>query len=172
MEAVRQWRFEPTLLNGQPVEVETTIPVNFSLPEWQDTFKFKVTQPGSSRVILEENIDLGGGGKRQDWNDWIAAFEDATSRAWLGGASSDASEKKGKVAVGFTLRSDGKIDGVVAVIHSSRDSVIDADTRLAIQKCVPFQPLPPNPHFSAAVLRVTFSYDHPRPVAPSAGAGK
>ena len=29
--AVRQWRYEPTLLNGQPVEVETTITVNFRL---------------------------------------------------------------------------------------------------------------------------------------------
>lgn len=27
MEAVRQWRYRPTLLNGRPVEVETTIPV-------------------------------------------------------------------------------------------------------------------------------------------------
>jgi protein TonB len=31
LEAVRQWRYEPTLLNGVPVEVETTIEVNFRL---------------------------------------------------------------------------------------------------------------------------------------------
>ncbi len=30
-EAVQQWRYEPTLLNGQPVEVITQIDVNFSL---------------------------------------------------------------------------------------------------------------------------------------------
>lgn len=29
--AVRQWRYQPTLLNGQPVEVETLITVNFVL---------------------------------------------------------------------------------------------------------------------------------------------
>jgi protein TonB len=29
LEAVRQWRYEPTLLNGMPVEVETTIDVTF-----------------------------------------------------------------------------------------------------------------------------------------------
>jgi periplasmic protein TonB len=29
--AVRSWRYRPTLLNGQPVEVETTIKVNFVL---------------------------------------------------------------------------------------------------------------------------------------------
>jgi protein TonB len=31
MDAVSQWRYQPTLLNGQPVEVETTITVSFVL---------------------------------------------------------------------------------------------------------------------------------------------
>jgi protein TonB len=31
VDAVRQWRFEPTLLNGAPVEVVMTVTVNFSL---------------------------------------------------------------------------------------------------------------------------------------------
>jgi TonB family protein len=31
LEAVRQWRYRPTLLNGEPVEVTTTIIVNFTL---------------------------------------------------------------------------------------------------------------------------------------------
>jgi TonB family protein len=31
LNAVRQWRYRPTMLNGQPVEVTTTIDVNFSL---------------------------------------------------------------------------------------------------------------------------------------------
>jgi len=31
MEAVKQWRYRPTLLNGQPVEVITTVQVNFTL---------------------------------------------------------------------------------------------------------------------------------------------
>jgi periplasmic protein TonB len=31
MDAVRQWRYQPTLLNGEPVEVDTTISVIFSL---------------------------------------------------------------------------------------------------------------------------------------------
>ena len=30
-DAVRQWRYRPTLLNGEPVEVDTTIDVIFSL---------------------------------------------------------------------------------------------------------------------------------------------
>jgi TonB family protein len=32
LEAVKQWRYEPTLLNGEPVEVTTTIDVPFFLP--------------------------------------------------------------------------------------------------------------------------------------------
>ena len=31
IDAVRQWRYRPTLLNGQPVEVDTEITVNFNL---------------------------------------------------------------------------------------------------------------------------------------------
>ena len=31
VEAITQWRYTPTLLNGEPVEVDTTITVNFSL---------------------------------------------------------------------------------------------------------------------------------------------
>jgi len=33
LEAVRQWRYQPTLLNGEPVEVITEITVNFKLAE-------------------------------------------------------------------------------------------------------------------------------------------
>lgn len=31
LDAVKQWRYRPTLLNGEPVEVETTITVSFAL---------------------------------------------------------------------------------------------------------------------------------------------
>ena len=31
VDAVRQWRFEPTLLNGAPIEVVMTVTVDFSL---------------------------------------------------------------------------------------------------------------------------------------------
>jgi TonB family protein len=35
VEAVKQWRYKPTLLNGQPVEVETTVDVTFLLAQEQ-----------------------------------------------------------------------------------------------------------------------------------------
>ena len=31
MDAVKQWRYKPTIINGEPTEVQTTIDVNFSL---------------------------------------------------------------------------------------------------------------------------------------------
>jgi len=31
MDAVRQWRYQPTLLNGQPVKVDTVITVIYTL---------------------------------------------------------------------------------------------------------------------------------------------
>jgi protein TonB len=31
MDAVKQWRYQPTQLNGEPVEVDTTISVVFTL---------------------------------------------------------------------------------------------------------------------------------------------
>jgi protein TonB len=33
IEAVRQWRYRPFLLNGEPIEVETTITVTFQLTQ-------------------------------------------------------------------------------------------------------------------------------------------
>ena len=33
LQAVRQWRYQPTRLNGEPVEVETFITVNFILDQ-------------------------------------------------------------------------------------------------------------------------------------------
>ena len=33
MDAVKQWVYRPTLLNGEPVSVETTVDVNFTLSQ-------------------------------------------------------------------------------------------------------------------------------------------
>jgi protein TonB len=33
LDAVRQWRYKPTMLNGAPVEVETDVDVNFALDQ-------------------------------------------------------------------------------------------------------------------------------------------
>jgi protein TonB len=31
IDAVKQWRYRPYILNGEPVEVDTTVTVNFTL---------------------------------------------------------------------------------------------------------------------------------------------
>jgi hypothetical protein len=33
MDAVKHWIYQPTILNGQPVSVATTVDVSFRLPE-------------------------------------------------------------------------------------------------------------------------------------------
>jgi protein TonB len=33
LEAVQRWRYQPILLNGEPLEVATEIDVNFTLPQ-------------------------------------------------------------------------------------------------------------------------------------------
>ena len=32
VDAVRQWKYRPYLLNGEPVEIETQITINFKMP--------------------------------------------------------------------------------------------------------------------------------------------
>ncbi len=34
-EAVSQWKFKPLVLNGQAVEMETTVNIDFQLPKWK-----------------------------------------------------------------------------------------------------------------------------------------
>jgi protein TonB len=35
LDAVKQWKFQPTLLNGQPVPIVMTLTINFTLPDQQ-----------------------------------------------------------------------------------------------------------------------------------------
>ena len=39
VDAVRQWRYRPYVLNGEPVEVETEVTVNFVLSEDSEWFR-------------------------------------------------------------------------------------------------------------------------------------
>jgi protein TonB len=33
VDAVKQWKYKPYLLNGEPVEIQTQITINFKLPQ-------------------------------------------------------------------------------------------------------------------------------------------
>jgi TonB family protein len=170
MSAVREWRFEPTLLNGQPIEVETTIPVRFDLEDAREyKSKIDVRAPGSPRPVLSESIAAVGAGKKQEWKAFISSFVDATSRAWLGAIPSSVSDEKGQVTITFVLRGDGSV-GPISVKKSSGDPAIDAASQLAITKSAPFHTLPSDLPYSAVALQVTFACDHPHALSSAARA--
>lgn len=173
MNAARQWRFDSTLLNGQPVEVETTISVPFSLYDTAPfTFKMDVRDPRSSHTMLNETIEVSGIGNKKDWASFVAAFGEVTSRAWLAAIPASARDKKGKVTVSFTLNADGSIDGGVPLTRSSGDAVIDSAARLAVRDSAPFRNVPPDIASLNATVRVTYAYDHPQAEAIPAGASQ
>ncbi len=64
MDAVHQWRYEPTLLNQEPVEVVTTVDVIFSLPGSEQAAEAKppVIDPVREAEI-RRLLDLSGGRK-------------------------------------------------------------------------------------------------------------
>lgn len=132
-------------------------------------FEADVRAPGSSRVILTETIEISGVKNQEGWSEFISAFADSTSRAWLDAIPSTADSKKGKMTVGFALRRDGALDGPLSTAHSSGDPSIDAATRLSVAKSAPFHSLPASFPQSVAQFRVTFAYNHPHAPPPALG---
>jgi TonB family protein len=67
IDAVRTWRYRPTMLNGEPVEVETTIDVVFNFFFWGgggggETADKNRRSPGSERPQLSKD----GRAKREE----------------------------------------------------------------------------------------------------------
>ncbi|HEV2617579.1 MAG TPA: energy transducer TonB [Candidatus Acidoferrales bacterium] len=59
MDAVKQWRYKPTLLNGQPVEVDTTVTVVFALGVGGPAAKVKVDDSiSSSNVYINRTAEF------------------------------------------------------------------------------------------------------------------
>src|SRR3989454_2556132 len=56
LDAVRQWRYQPTLLNGDPVDVDTTIDVIFSLNQRSEEHTSELQSPCNlvCRLLLEK----------------------------------------------------------------------------------------------------------------------
>lgn len=127
-------------------------------------FEADVREPGFSGVVLTETVEVAGIKSKLDWTDFVSAFVRATSQAWLGDIPAGAAAEKGKVAMAFALRRDGSLEGGLSVARSSGDSAIDDATRLAIAKSAPFHELPSSFLPGAAQIRVTFAYNHPRPL--------
>ena len=55
VEAVSKWRYSPTILNGDPIEVDTTVTVNFRLLSRQSNCgrQYPPTPVGSSATPCE-----------------------------------------------------------------------------------------------------------------------
>lgn len=130
-------------------------------------FEADIREPGSSRVTLTETVEIAGIKSKQGWTDFVSAFVNATSRAWLSDIPPSAAAKKGKIQISFALRRDGSLEGALSILRSSGDSAIDDATRLAIAKSAPFRELPSNFLGAAAQFRVTFAYNRPHPLAPA-----
>lgn len=125
--------------------------------------------PKKSRPMLIETMEISGLKKKQGWGEFVAAFFNATSRAWLGAIPSSTSAENGKVTVAFSIDPDGGLLGAPVVQHSSGDLRVDAAARRAIAKSAPFKPLPSRYSKYAALVRVTFAYDHPHVPVSSKG---
>ncbi len=134
-------------------------------------FEADVREPGSARAVLTETVEISGVKSKQDWTDFISAFVNATSRAWLSMIPPSAAAKKGKVAIAFALHRDGALEGALSIPQSSGDSAIDDATRLAIAKSAPFSELPSSFSGAAAQFRVTFAYNRPNPLASTKDEG-
>jgi TonB family protein len=59
VDAVKQWTYSPYLLNGEPVEVATTINVNYTFGEAEPP-----ADPGAGEAGLTANVSTGVGGSR------------------------------------------------------------------------------------------------------------
>lgn len=175
IDSVKPQKYQPTLLNGQPVEVDTTLSVIFALSSEplpairSSTFRQDVRVPGSGRVVLTESIEIAGATKKQDWADFVSAFVDSTSRAWLNAIPTSTETKKGKVMVEFLVHRDGSLYGEVTITHSSGDGAVDGASRAAIAKAAPFHAFPASFTSGGAQIQLTIAYNHPQPIAPSSG---
>ncbi|MFZ0639386.1 MAG: TonB family protein [Candidatus Acidiferrales bacterium] len=94
--AVRQWRFEPVLLNGQAVTVDTTITVQFHLPQ---SLAAAAGQPGASRAyapipsypespsgltkMMKQMLDMAQHGKLEDLQPYFHALLLPNPDSWF-----------------------------------------------------------------------------------------
>lgn len=91
--AVRQWKFDPLLLNAQPVTVDTTITINFHLPASAEV------QPGSSTPyapipsypessggltkMMKQMLDISQHGKEGDLQSFFHALLIPSPDSWF-----------------------------------------------------------------------------------------
>ena len=92
--AVRQWRFEPVLLNGEPVTVDTTITVEFHLPASAAAaapgaaaayapIASYPDSPGGLTKMMKQMLDMAQHGKTQDLQPYFHALLIPNPDSWF-----------------------------------------------------------------------------------------
>ena len=125
MEAVKQWVYQPTLLNGEPAEVMTQIDVNFALSDGQ-----RALQAGQVGQLYRQVLQADGptAGGTQTWS--------LLSGKLPSGLSLDAST--GAILGKYILDAQG---------HPNRGDGQPPDRRVAaLRLCPPRAAGPPNKH--------------------------
>jgi TonB family protein len=82
MDAVRQWKYQPTIINGKNVQVETSVPVVFTLGG--------SSAPDTSQVIGSRPVDRY---KRSGYVNDFAGVIDSKDKSRLASISKDLEEK-------------------------------------------------------------------------------
>jgi len=93
--AVRQWRFDPVLLNGQPVTIDTTITVQFRLaaqaaatsqpgsPGTYQPIPSYPDSPGGLTKMMKQMLALSGHGENQELNAYYHALILPSPDSWF-----------------------------------------------------------------------------------------
>jgi TonB family protein len=112
LDAVKDWRWEPFLFKGEPVEVDTTVTVNYSLAPESEA-KPQAAEEGAPSESMPKLISQ------------VSAEYPEKARA-------DKNKLNGAVVVGVTVGADGKVKET-HIVHSLRAD-FDANAQTAVRQ--------------------------------------
>jgi TonB family protein len=128
IDAVRQWKYKPYLLNGEPVEVETTININYSLAAPNPGVSAEPKPEGTSGSSAGSSIRISAG---------VAAAMLMTKVNPVYPAEAKAAHIEGVVTLRVVISKTGAVDEVQIV--SGPEELIQSATAAVFQwKYKPF----------------------------------
>jgi TonB family protein len=185
IEAVKQWEFAPTVVNGAPVSVVLTTTVTFALDAAQGTGTAQnrptaappaTSQPatGTAQALrnLQEYVrreefthpqqpaasaDIQFDTMGVEFGPWVRRFVAQLKGNWM---VSSAAQERGRTGVRFQVHRNGRITDV-SVVTSSKRMILDMISQRAVQASDPAEPLPADYKNDFAVFTVTFTYNEP-----------
>jgi TonB family protein len=171
LDAVRQWRYRPALLDGEPVEVVTQIAVVFALTNGNSSTR---TTPSTAPVsadsqstalstsdLAKEGVTILSPTQGVNFNPYIKALLALIRSHWYQAMPKEATDgNKGKVSAVFTVQPKGGLSAEgVAIETTSGVDVFDKAAIASIQNSLPFDPLPQEFHGPYLKLRLYFLYN-------------